>query len=135
MLMKRPTWCSSRGAGTVGASNGNPFVCREGQYHIRRYFRETFGQEMKAGRLARTPSAKVRGRALVDLMQGLQLRAKAGIAREQARRPKPYAPDSWQVNLTHFSGGCVWTSAKSPMHSPIGGLVMGSRPSGSNVSD
>ena len=38
---------------------------------------------MKAGRLTRTPSAKVRGRALVDLMQGLQLRAKAGIAREQ----------------------------------------------------
>ena len=38
---------------------------------------------MKAGRLTRTPSAKVRGRALVDLMQGVQLRAKAGIAREQ----------------------------------------------------
>ncbi len=42
-----------------------------------------FEQEMKAGRLTRTPSAKVRGRALVDLMKGLQLRAKAGIAREQ----------------------------------------------------
>ena len=27
---------------------------------------------MKAGRLTRTPSAKVRGRALVDLMKGLQ---------------------------------------------------------------
>ena len=38
---------------------------------------------MKAGHLTRTPSAKVRGRALVDLMQGLQLRARAGIAREQ----------------------------------------------------
>ncbi len=38
---------------------------------------------MKAGRLTRTPSAKVRGGALVDLMQVLQLRAKAGIAREQ----------------------------------------------------
>jgi AcrR family transcriptional regulator len=42
-----------------------------------------FEQEMKAGRLTRTPSAKVRGRALVDLMKGLQLRAKAGIPREQ----------------------------------------------------
>jgi hypothetical protein len=42
-----------------------------------------FEQEMKAGRLTRTPSAKVRGRALVDLLQGLQLRAKAGIARAQ----------------------------------------------------
>ena len=42
-----------------------------------------FEKEMKAGRLTRTPSAKVRGRALVDLMQGLQLRARAGIAREQ----------------------------------------------------
>jgi hypothetical protein len=37
---------------------------------------------MKAGRLTRTPPAKVRGCALVDLMPGLQLRAKAGIARE-----------------------------------------------------
>jgi AcrR family transcriptional regulator len=46
-------------------------------------FAKRFEQEMKAGRLTRTPSAKVRGRALVDLMQGLQLRAKAGIAREQ----------------------------------------------------
>jgi hypothetical protein len=46
-------------------------------------FAKRFEQEMKAGRLARTPSAKVRARALVDLLQGLQLRAKAGIAREQ----------------------------------------------------
>ncbi len=46
-------------------------------------FAKRFEQEMKAGRLTRTPSAKVRGRALVDLMKGLQLRAKAGIAREQ----------------------------------------------------
>ena len=38
---------------------------------------------MKAGRLTRTPSAKVRARALVDLLQGLQLRAKTGIARKQ----------------------------------------------------
>ena len=46
-------------------------------------FAKCFEQEMKAGRLTRTPSAKGRGRALVDLMQGVQLRAKAGIAREQ----------------------------------------------------
>ena len=46
-------------------------------------FAKRFEQEMKAGRLTRTPSAKVRGRTLGDLMQGLQLRAKAGIAREQ----------------------------------------------------
>jgi hypothetical protein len=46
-------------------------------------FAKRFEKEMKAGRLTRTPSAKVRGRALVDLMQGLQLRAKVGIAREQ----------------------------------------------------
>ena len=38
---------------------------------------------MEAGRLTRTPSAKVRGRLLVDLLQGLQLRAKVGIPREQ----------------------------------------------------
>jgi hypothetical protein len=46
-------------------------------------FAKRFEQEMTAGRLTGTPSAKMRGRALVDLMQGLQLRAKAGIAREQ----------------------------------------------------
>ena len=46
-------------------------------------FAKRFEKEMKAGRLTRTPSAKVRSRALVDLMQGLQLRAKVGIAREQ----------------------------------------------------
>ena len=44
-------------------------------------FAKRFEKEMKAGRLTRTPSAKVRGRVLVDLLQGLQLRAKAGIAR------------------------------------------------------
>ena len=46
-------------------------------------FAKRFEQEIKAGRMTRTPSAKVRGRALVDLLQGLQLRAKTGIAREQ----------------------------------------------------
>ena len=46
-------------------------------------FAKRFEQEIKAGRLTRTPSAEVRGRALVDLMKGLQLRAKARIAREQ----------------------------------------------------
>src|SRR6202161_2761445 len=45
-------------------------------------FAKRFEKEMKAGRLTRTPSAKVRGRALVDLMQGLQLRAMPGTARE-----------------------------------------------------
>jgi AcrR family transcriptional regulator len=46
-------------------------------------FAKRFEKEIKAGRVTRTPSAKVRGRALVDLLQGLQLRARAGIAREQ----------------------------------------------------
>ena len=46
-------------------------------------FAKRFEQEMKAGRLTRTPPVKVRGRALVDLLKGLQLRAKAGIEREQ----------------------------------------------------
>jgi len=46
-------------------------------------FAKRFEKEMRAGRLTRTPSAKVRGRALVDLMQGLQLRARAGVSREQ----------------------------------------------------
>jgi hypothetical protein len=44
---------------------------------------QRFEREMKAGNLTRTPSAKVRSRALIDLIQGLRLRAKAGIARDQ----------------------------------------------------
>src|ERR1700722_15053666 len=72
-------------------------------------FAKRFEQEMKAGRLTRTQSAEVRGRLLVDLLQGLQLRAKVGIAREQlledARSYVP--PDSWQTNLTHVSGTIV----------------------------
>ena len=83
MLRKRPTWCSCRGAGTVGASNGDPYVCPKGLTTSADIFAKPFEQEMKAGRLTRTASAKVRGHALVDLMPGLQLRAKAGIAREQ----------------------------------------------------
>ena len=46
-------------------------------------FAKRFEQEMKAGRLTRTPPAKVRGCALVELMQGLQLRAKVGVTREE----------------------------------------------------
>jgi AcrR family transcriptional regulator len=46
-------------------------------------FAKRFEKEMKAGRLTRTPSAKVRGRLLVDLLQGVQLRAKVGITREE----------------------------------------------------
>jgi AcrR family transcriptional regulator len=46
-------------------------------------FAQRFEREMKAGRLTRTLSARVRGRALVDLMQGLLLRAKAGVSRDE----------------------------------------------------
>ena len=46
-------------------------------------FAKRFEQEIKAGRLARKPSAKVRSHLLVDLLQGVQLRAKVGVTREQ----------------------------------------------------
>ncbi len=46
-------------------------------------FAQRFEQEMKAGHLTRTLSARVRARALVDVMQGLLLRAKAGVARKE----------------------------------------------------
>ncbi len=46
-------------------------------------FARRFEQEMEAERLTRTLSAKVRGRALIDLMQGLLLRAKAGVSRDE----------------------------------------------------
>ena len=49
-------------------------------------FAQRFEQEMKAGHLSRTLSARVRGRALIDLMQGLLLRAKAGVPREELLR-------------------------------------------------
>ena len=56
-------------------------------------FAKRFEKEMKAGRLSRTPSAKVRGRLLVDLLQGLQLRGKVGIGREQLlQEARSYVP-------------------------------------------
>jgi AcrR family transcriptional regulator len=44
---------------------------------------ERFEQEIRAGNLPETPSAHARGRAFIDLMQGLLLRAKTGIGREE----------------------------------------------------
>jgi AcrR family transcriptional regulator len=44
---------------------------------------ERFEKEMRARRLSRKLSAKIRGRALVDLMQGMLLRAKAGVPRKE----------------------------------------------------
>jgi hypothetical protein len=38
---------------------------------------------MRAKRLSRKFSAKVRGRALIDLMQGMLLRAKVGVPRKE----------------------------------------------------
>jgi AcrR family transcriptional regulator len=56
-------------------------------------FAKRFEKETKAGRLSRTPSPKVRGRLLIDLLQGLQLRAKVGIAREQLlQEARSYVP-------------------------------------------
>ena len=46
-------------------------------------FAKRFEKEMRAGRLTRVTSSEVRARLLVDLLQGLQLRAKVGIARDQ----------------------------------------------------
>jgi AcrR family transcriptional regulator len=54
-------------------------------------FAQRFEQEMEAGHLTR--SARVRGRALIDLMQGLLLRAKAGSARKELLRDaRSYVP-------------------------------------------
>ena len=56
-------------------------------------FAKRFEKEMKAARLTRTPAAKVRARLLVDLLQGLQLRAKVGIAREELLKDaRSYVP-------------------------------------------
>jgi AcrR family transcriptional regulator len=46
-------------------------------------FARRFEQEIHAGRLSERVSARVRARALIDLMQGLLLRAKAGIPRRE----------------------------------------------------
>jgi AcrR family transcriptional regulator len=46
-------------------------------------FAERFEKEMRARRLSRKFSAKVRGRALVDLMQGMLIRAKVGVPRKE----------------------------------------------------
>ena len=56
-------------------------------------FAKRFEKVIKAGRLSRTPSAKVRGRLLVDLLQGLQLRGKVGIGRKHLlREVRSYVP-------------------------------------------
>ena len=46
-------------------------------------FAKRFEKEMRARRLSRKLSAKARGRALVDLMQGMLLRAKVGVPRKE----------------------------------------------------
>jgi AcrR family transcriptional regulator len=46
-------------------------------------FAERFEKEIRAKRLSGKIPAHVRGRALVDLMQGLLLRAKAGVPRKE----------------------------------------------------
>jgi AcrR family transcriptional regulator len=46
-------------------------------------FAQRFEQEIQAGRLSKKISAKVRARALIDMMQGLLLRAKAGVPRRE----------------------------------------------------
>ena len=52
-----------------------------------------FGQEMAAGRLSPSMSAETRSRLLVDLMQGLMLRARAGASRAQlSRDAQSYVP-------------------------------------------
>ena len=56
-------------------------------------FAKRFDKEVKAGHLSRTPSARVRGRLLVDLLQGLQLRGKVGIGRQQLlQEARSYVP-------------------------------------------
>ena len=83
-------------------------------------FAKRFEKEMKAGRLTRRPSAKVRGRALVDLMQGLQLRARAGIAREQLLQDaRSYVPLILGKQIYRTSRKeRLWIEDKSPMSSP-----------------
>ena len=52
-----------------------------------------FGQEMADGRLSASMSAETRSRLLVDLMQGLVLRARAGASRaELSRDAESYVP-------------------------------------------
>jgi hypothetical protein len=46
-------------------------------------FAQRFEQEIQAGRLSKKISAKVRARALIDMMQSLLLRAKAGVPRRE----------------------------------------------------
>jgi AcrR family transcriptional regulator len=57
--------------------------CAQGLTATAKILAERFEKEMRARRLSRKLSAKVRGRALVDLMQGMLLRAKAGVPRKE----------------------------------------------------
>ena len=44
---------------------------------------ERFESEIEAGRLPPVPSARARGRILADIVQGLALRARAGVSRKE----------------------------------------------------
>lgn len=46
-------------------------------------FAQRFEHEIEVGHLTRTVSARARSRALIDMMQGLLLRAKAGVPRDE----------------------------------------------------
>jgi hypothetical protein len=54
---------------------------------------QRFEKEIKAKRLSAKIPAKVRGRILIDMMQGLLLRARAGVPREKLLRDaRSYVP-------------------------------------------
>ena len=62
------------------------FYLAEGLAASANIFAKRFKQEIHAGRLSKRVSARVRARALIDLMQGLLLRAKAGVPRRDLRK-------------------------------------------------
>jgi hypothetical protein len=56
--------------------------------------------EMRARRLSRKLSAKYQGRALVDLMEGMLLRPKAGVPREELQEDARSVPQLTKSDIS-----------------------------------
>lgn len=81
----QPTGClmACVASGLAGESADVRSFYARAQIQLAKSLSERFEAEIEAGRLTRVPSARARGRILLDVVQGLALRARAGVPRRE----------------------------------------------------
>ena len=81
----QPTGClmACVASGLAGESADVRSFYARAQIQLAKSLSERFEVEIEAGRLTRVPSARARGRILLDMVQGLALRARAGVPRRE----------------------------------------------------